>query len=146
MSSDLSPLAPDVDSELEDILRGMRASGQAAPPHTLDNLRRVWVRTVAEIEEGYDDYVEELANDVEYRAQIDEVLVHASPESATQLRAWLQPFDERFDAATVPASSPYHGQEDPTHRYAASRWHRRIPRVLVGQLKRDLEAVGIRPV
>jgi hypothetical protein len=71
------------------------------------------------------------------------VIQQAAPAAGEALASWLRPLDERFDAATVRATSPFYGDADPESPRAASRWHRRIPANLVGELKDDMAALGI---
>jgi hypothetical protein len=102
-----------------------------------------WSGLVQEVEFGYEESVYEYANDVDLRAILDRVGGSASPEAREALLRWLRPWDERYETATLRAAAPFHGRADPSDPYAASRWHWRIPRRLVGELKSDLEAMGL---
>ena len=130
-----SPIA----AELERVVGDLRASRRVAQHVTLQGQGDTWAWLVEEVEAGYTDSVDEYANDVSSRAILDTVLTMAPPNSREQLQRWLLPFDERFDQATVRASAPFYGRD------AGSRWYARIPKKLVGELKDDLEARGVRP-
>ena len=130
-----SPIA----AELEAIVAQERQAGRVACHVTLTGLLDSWRGLVQEIEEGYEDSVYEYANDVDSRRILERVTAGAPVHSREMLLEWLRPWDERFEAATVRAASPFHGQPDPDSPYAASPWHWRIPRRLVGELKSDLE-------
>ena len=108
---------------------------------TLNGLLTSWSRLVEEVERGYTDSVYEYANDVDSRKILDRVADAARSGAGETLRQWLKPWDERYEAATVRASGPFHGRADGP--YAASEWHWRIPRHLVGELREDLEAMGL---
>lgn len=102
-----------------------------------------WRGLVEQVERGYDESVYEYANDVDSR-KILERIARAAPEDAQDaLLSWLIPWDERYDRATVRATAPFHGRADPDSLYAASPWHWRIPRLLVGELKADLKEMGL---
>lgn len=129
--------------ELEGVVRGFRNAGRVARHVSLIRLLDSWRRLVDEVEKGYEDSIYEYANDVDSRVILERVIETASSEPAEELRRWLRSWDERFEAATVRAPSPVHGSADPDDPHAASPWHWRIPRRLTGELKADLEAIGI---
>jgi hypothetical protein len=71
--------------------------------------------------DGYEESVYEYANDVDSRAILDRVASSASPEAREALLRWLRPWDERYETAT----------------------RRAVPRRPVGELKSDLQAMGL---
>jgi hypothetical protein len=129
--------------ELEGVVRGMRDAGRVARHVTLIGLLDSWRGLVEEVENGYEDSVYEYANDVDSRVILQRVIESASSEPADELRRWLRSWDERFGAATVRAPEPFHGSADAEDPAAASPWHWRIPLRLTGELKADLEAMGL---
>jgi hypothetical protein len=134
-----SPLA----GELEAVVTRMRKAGEVAQHVTLIGLLGSWCGLVEQVELGYQECVYEYANDVDSRRILERVASTGSPEAREALLAWLRTWDERYDEATVRASTPFLGRADPNSPYAASPWHWRIPRRLVGDLKADLEDMGI---
>jgi len=134
-----SPLA----AELEAVVTRMRSEGEVAQHVTLLALVDSWRRLVEQVEVGYAESVYEYANDVDSRKILERVAASARPAAGQSLLRCLQPWDARYDEATVRASTPFHGRAEPDSPYAASRWHWRIPRRLVGELKADLEDLRI---
>jgi hypothetical protein len=130
-------------AELEAIIAREREDGKVARHVTLLGLLDSWRGLVEQVERGYDESVYEYANDVDSRKILDRV-GRAAPERARDaLVSWLRPWDERYDRATVRATAPFHGRADPNSPYAASPWHWRIPRLLVGELRSDLKDMGL---
>jgi hypothetical protein len=134
-----SPIA----AELEGVVMEMRQAGEVAQHVTLPRLLDSWRGLVEQVEHGYEDSVYEYANDVDSRKILDRVAAGARPEAREALLGWLRPWDERYDQATVRAAAPFHGRAERDSPYAASPWHRRIPRRLVGILRSDLEDMGL---
>jgi hypothetical protein len=134
-----SPVA----AELEGVVQGFRNAGHVASHVTLMGLLGSWSDLVEAVETGYEDSVYEYANDVDSRAILDRVAAAADPETREALLRWLRPLDERYETATSQAAAPFHGSADASDPYAASRWHWRIPRRLEGELKSDLQAMGL---
>ena len=134
-----SPLA----AELEDIIRGFRDAGKVAEHVTLVGLLDSWCGLVEAVERGYEDSVDEYANAVDSRAILDRVGPRASSEARNALLGWLRPWDARYEAATWRAAAPFHGAADSADPHVASRWHWRIPRRLIGELKSDLRDMGL---
>lgn len=127
-------------AELERVVEAFRTGGKVARHVTLQGLLDAWSGLVAEVERGYEASIYEYANDVDSRPILDRVASSATPEARESLHRWLQPWDERYETATVRATAPFHGTIE-----TASRWHWRIPRRLVGELKSDLVAMGLAP-
>jgi len=123
--------------ELQLLVEEQRPQMGFADHVTADRLIEGWEWLVDEVEAGYDDIVEEYANDLSTRDILDRLLAVASPALARTLRNWVEALDRRFFAATTEASEPFHGAADPTSPYAASRWHWRVPKKLVGALAED---------
>jgi hypothetical protein len=134
-----SPLA----RELEAIVAHERHAGTVGRHVTFIGLLSSWRGLVEQVEEGYDESVYEYANDVDSRRILGRVAESASERPRETLLAWLRPWDERFEAATVRAAAPFHGRPEPDSPHAASPWHWRIPRRLLGELKADLEDMGL---
>lgn len=141
--SDPDWISSAVAAELEGVVRAFRDARKVANHVTLMGLLDSWSGLVEEVESGYEESVYEYANDVDSRAILDRVGASARPEVREALLRWLRPWDERYETATSRAPAPFHGSSDPSDPYAASPWHWRIPRRLVGELKSDLEAIGL---
>ncbi len=60
-----------------------------------------WKRTVAEVERGYSDTVDEYLNDVSSRAILQRVIERVPPATRERLVELVSPVDERFRAVTV---------------------------------------------
>lgn len=129
--------------ELEGVVRAFRNADQVARHVTLMGLLGSWTDLVEAVEIGYEDSVYEYANDVDSRAILDRVAASAAPDAREALVRWLQPLDERYETATSRAAAPFRGSAAPSDPHAASDWHWRIPRRLVGELKTDLQAMGL---
>lgn len=105
---------------------------------TVRTMVNQWAWLVTEVERGYDDMVEEYANDLSCR----DWLAQAWPILTQPVReAWhakIQRIDERFRAVTVDdggkAISGYIALGE-------GWWWRRRPRKLIGSLARDLADV-----
>jgi hypothetical protein len=134
-----SPLA----AELEVIVTQMRNGGQVAQHVSLRSLLDSWRGLVEKVEVGYAESVYEYANDVDSRKILERVAASARPQAREALIRWLRPWDRRYEQATVKASAPFHGRAEAAGPSAASPWHWRIPRRLVGELRADLEDMGI---
>jgi hypothetical protein len=87
-------------AELEGVVRDFRAAGKVANHMTLIGLVDSWSGLVEEVERGYEESVYEYANDVTSPAILDRVGAGAHPEAREALLRWLQPWDERYEAAT----------------------------------------------
>ncbi len=98
---------------------------------TLGALLRGWSDLVTEVERGYDDSIYEYTNDLFVRKRLDEVIAAASPGLRAQLERELAEDDRRFTAATEEAAKPL----------GESRWAHRVPRLRVGELADDLDAL-----
>ena len=123
---------------LRQLVDEQRARRGFADHVTADSLIGVWEWLVDEVERGYDDVIEEYANDLSSRAILDDLLAVAPAQLARTIRTWSDPLDRRFLDATTRAEKPFHGSADPKSPYAASRWHWQIPKKLVGALRADL--------
>jgi hypothetical protein len=134
-----SPIA----AELEELIRALRETGTVAKHVTLTGLLDTWSGLVEAVELGYEESVYEYANDIDSRAILERVAAEATPRASSALHLWLRPWDERYETATQRATAPFHERADPSSPYAASPWHWRIPRRLVGELRSDLEAMNL---
>jgi hypothetical protein len=141
--SDPDWTASPVAAELEGVVTRMRRAREVARHVTLMGLLDSWRGLVEQVEHGYEESVYEYANDVDSRKILDRVAADAPREAGEALRAWLRPWDDRYDRATRRASAPFHGDAEAESVDAASPWHCRIPLRLVGDLKSDLRDMGL---
>jgi hypothetical protein len=128
------PYPPDAKAHLELAGRALAdASAAGGRRWTLNGAIGAWRELVAQVEQGYDDVVEEYADDLAVRDRLQAVLA-VLPQGA--VRTWvareIEDIDGRFRAAT--RESDVGGADEPW-------WRRRVPKVLVGQPASDLEAV-----
>ncbi|HYZ79082.1 MAG TPA: hypothetical protein VE596_17080 [Gaiellaceae bacterium] len=119
-----------IDRKLEE----MRARAKQPAPRTLTGLIGGWREVIDQIEDGYEDNVYEYWNDVSVRDLLDEVLA-VVPEGS--VRAWVtkevEELDYRYRRATDEIDRPIFGSGD------SRWWWLRVPNVLVGELRDDLE-------
>jgi hypothetical protein len=103
---------------------------------TLNEQVAAWEALVAEVEQGYAMTVDDYTNDLAVREWLDlaRPLLTVSVQSSLDVR--LAPLDERFVAATVPAT----GMPG-----AGRAWFYRLPRVLVGELAEDAARMNLVP-
>jgi hypothetical protein len=117
-------------------LEEMRLRAHHPPRHfwTLSGMVEAWRELVAHIEEGYDDIIEEYSNDLSVRDLLDELLA-VIPEGS--VRSWvtkeIEQADQRYRDATREVDKPIFGSGE------MAWWWKRVPIVLVGELRRDLE-------
>jgi len=136
-------IASPVAADLEAIVAQERQAGTVARHVTLTGLLDSWRGLVEQVEQGYNESVYEYANDVDSRKILERVGRAAPAQAGEALFEWLRPWDERYDRATVRAAAPFHGRAEPDGPHAASPWHWRIPRRLAGELKTDLQDMGL---
>lgn len=100
---------------------------------TLSGMVEAWHQLVAQIEEGYHDIIEEYWNDLSVRDLLDELLA-VIPEGS--VRSWvtqeIEQADQRYRDATREVDKPIFGSGE------MAWWWRRVPNVLVGELRDDL--------
>ena len=101
--------------------------------HSLGALLRRWSAFVTQVERGYDESIYEYTNDLSVRDVLDRALNGAGPTLRAKLEGALAADDRRFEAATQESARPLGKTE--------SRWWRRVPRRLVGELAEDLAAL-----
>ena len=128
--------------EFQKLVKKQRPRLGFAEHVTAGDLVDTWEWLVTEVEQGYDDIVQEYANDLDARVILDRLMAVAPEALLQRIEAWAEPLDRRFLEATVQAQEPFHGSADPASPYAASRWHWRVPKKLVGELKEDFRGRG----
>lgn len=127
-------LNPEERSELESLLRQTAAE---STQRSLNELLGHWSDFVRAVERGYDDSVYEYTNDLSVRDRLEKLVAAASPTLRQKLESVIAPVDERFAVATEPAARSL----SETVGNVAS-WWRRVPKLRVGELADDLEAMG----
>jgi hypothetical protein len=135
------PYPHDAKEHLELAARKLDAMRQRAmdPPGrlcTLNGMVDAWRELVAQIEDGYDESIDEYTNDLSVRQLLDELL---DVLPAGTVRTWVTKevteSDERYLRATHAVAEPIFGANE-----VPWLW-RRVPTVLSGELRRDVEAV-----
>lgn len=86
---------------------------------TIVHSQEIWAWLVEQLEDCYDDLLEEWQQDIISRAVIQRAIDELSPQLSGRLAEWVRPWDERFRAATVVASRRY---------WDGGWWADRIPR------------------
>jgi hypothetical protein len=131
------PYPPDAKEHLELIdrkLEEMRARARQPAPRTLMGLIGRWREVVEQIEEGYEDNVYEYWNDVAMRDLLEELLAVVP---AGSVRSWVTDevceIDIRYRRGTREVDKPIFGSGE------RPWWWWRVPNVLVGELREDLE-------
>jgi hypothetical protein len=105
---------------------------------SLDSYIREWEAFVGEIEKGYDLTIFDYTNDLATRDILQTILHLLSEPGRVMLEGVLEPLDRRFLTTTREIKEPLRGED-------RSFWWVRIPKVLVGELKGDLESEGLIP-
>lgn len=117
-------------------LEAMRARARHGPSAhwTVSGMVEDWKELVGQIERGYDEMIYEYTNDLSVRNLLQE-LIDALP--AGSVRSWIaqevEATDARYRAATREVNEPIHGGGN------APWWYWRVPMILVGELRDDLE-------
>ena len=104
---------------------------------TLNGLLNGWAEFVRQVERGYTFSIYDYINDLSVRDVLEDVLLSIRDSARTKVRAVLMPLDERFEKATRKIEKPLVPADD------SRRWWFRVPLVLAGELKEDLEALGL---
>jgi hypothetical protein len=100
-----------------------------------------WSAFVQEIERGYKLTIYDYANDLMTRDLLDEIIERLPPRVRDELAADVEQWDDRYRLATRPWSVPILPGPDVA---AIPRW-KRIPRVLLAELRADLISDGVIP-
>lgn len=131
-----SPLAADDYASIDRAQTELGSRGWQIRPSP-NSVVNGWAGFVQTVERGYDESIYEYSNDMSIRRWAEEARPFLTPPVAEALDAQLAPWDERFTAATVEAKRPPgRGQY----------WfEKRLPRLLVGEMARDVEALGLMP-
>jgi hypothetical protein len=107
-------------------------------PLSIDALVDAWARLVKAVEAGYRLSIYDYTHDLMHRDALAELL-HGLPALLEEsIRVAVQPLDERFLFATQSADVPL----APDIEAGAARWWYRMPRLLVGELRQDLQELG----
>jgi hypothetical protein len=117
-----------------------RLSAKAGRRFTLNSLLNTWANFVAEVERGYRGNIYEYADSLGVREVLDE-LCRSVPEHVRQtVECALRPIDDRYESATQPTDKPIVSSAGDR----SLRWHR-IPKILLRELRADLESEGGAP-
>lgn len=112
-----------------------RLSVRAGRRLSLNALMNEWNVFVSEIERGYKECIYEYTNDLSVRDVLDELCSSVPANVRTAIEQKLNPIDIRYESATKPSTEPI----VPGAVEKSARWYR-IPKLLLEELKRDLEA------
>lgn len=130
MDADLTADEQDAIAALE-----ARFSERAHFSITIGKLLSSWQRFVVEVEQGYEDSIDDYTNDLSTRDLLDETLRAAPQDLNRTLLATIEPVDRRFQQAT---------RADDKHlietfiRPGEGWWWSRLPIKLVGSLDKTL--------
>lgn len=130
MDADLTTDEQDAIAALE-----ARFSERAHYPITVEKLLSSWQRFVTEVEQGYDDSIDDYTNDLSTRDLLDDVLRAVPQDLSRTLLATIEPLDRRFQQAT---------RADDQHlietfiRPGEGWWWSRLPVKLAGSLSKTL--------
>lgn len=116
----------------------LREAWGYAPSFDLRRLLETWKKAVESIEAGYQFSFYDYTNELAMRDEIEQVKVQVPTRLATEITAYVQPLDHRFQFATRPCE-PLLPAIDQPDRY----WWSRVPKRLEGQLLDDLMREGI---
>ena len=89
------------------------------------------------VEKGFEATIYDYTNELTLRDQADRLLDEIPPILKKKVKNLLSDWDKRFDEATNVVSEPLLG-ENPQW------WWYRIPKILVGELKEDVESLDIK--
>ncbi|MFC9969866.1 hypothetical protein ACFVH6_03070 [Spirillospora sp. NPDC127200] len=109
-------------------------------PFTLAEMVGEWERLVTEVENGYEDMVDEYTNDLYCRNWLHEAWLLLDEHLLVIWSPRVEELDGRFRAATVDDDGQAVGY---FHRVDPDLWWwRRHPRLLVGELGEALRSAG----
>ncbi|GAA2522527.1 hypothetical protein [Pilimelia columellifera] len=115
--------------------RGWRAA------FTVEERAEAWSWLVTEVEKGYHDEVDEYTSDLYCRNWLHEAWLLLDDQVVLRWTDRIRNLDNRFRAATINDDgyvlSQFHYFDDPD-----LWWWRRYPRILVGELGRQLRSAG----
>ena len=111
-----------------------RLAQKAGFPIFLERLIDHWVSFIRDVENGYRDSIYEYTNDLATRALLQRIRTDVSPTLQHKLDVVLDDVDRRFILATEATDLSLTLNED------APNWLNRIPKKLVGELQKDVEA------
>jgi hypothetical protein len=117
-------------SALESIAQRLRREQRWGDHVTLRGLIGAWEGLVDEVEDGYTMCSAEYSNDVDSRRLLARIAAAAEPPARSLLLERLASLDARFIAATRPEAR----RDGPFDR---------IPLELVGELREDVESLGL---
>jgi uncharacterized protein YerC len=103
-----------------------------------------WAWLVAEVENGYDDSVDEYTNDLYCRNWLHEAWLLLDDHLILAWSPQIKALDDRFRAATINDDGQAVAQFHRISGFATTTmwWWRRHPRILVGDLGRSLRSAG----
>lgn len=111
-------------------------SQEAKRTLSLTQLLDGWQRLVTQVEQGYEDSIYEYTNDLSVRDLLDQVLLQAPQTLRSKILVRIEPWDDRFRAATVSVERPIAPGK------SSQRWQC-IPRRFGSELERDLRFIGL---
>ena len=107
---------------------------------TPEELFETWKRFVEDVERGYDDIYDEYVWALGRRDHLEDTVVTiVSPASQERLDRLIRPWDQRFEAATLPSKLAIFPLRWTVRRW----WWQRVPTVPGEALSRHLDDVGL---
>jgi hypothetical protein len=125
-------------AEREELARLLAAlAARPGREDSLDAMLGRWSAFVTTVERGYEDSIYEYTNDLSVRDRLEGVAAGAGPALRAKLHGALAEDDCRFAAATQEVDRALGEFAE-----RAPSWWRRVPRLRVGDLADDLDALG----
>ena len=123
--------------EAENILAKIASDRRISKKLSLVGLLGKWRDLGSAIERGYEWTIDDYTNDLTTRNFIDAVIERASIPLKSDVEQMLKPLDDDFISNTLPVVGTLPGVG------VDKKWWHRIPKKLVGDLKEDVEGLGL---
>lgn len=112
---------------------------QAMFKQSIERLLQEWANFVEQVESGYNFTSCEYDNDLWKRDILEEIIQGSPKVLSEKLVKVINPLDNRFKKATHKINKPL----SPSIEHKSFFWWHRIPKKLIGDLKRDFEFLRI---
>lgn len=123
---------------LDEVLREFKERAAMQQTPTLEELARQWSDFVSEVEGGYKLPIYDYTNDLSVRDLLAELVNRVDRKTRDHALSLVAPSDERFRFATEELDKAIESAPE-----IRGWWWYRIPRILKGELRVDLEEEGL---
>ena len=103
----------------------------------IKDMIQYWAEFLASVEKGYTLTIDDYTNDIYNRYLLEEEIVKLPKLIGDKARNIIEPMDEEFKKLTNPIKESLWSEKD------AAWWWYRIPKKLIGELKKGVESQNI---